>query len=69
MIFRDYLKKFSSQDNPLGDLVNDILRDKEFNDSWDIEKIQQYLSWKLGHDDRDKLVNKLINGYKKINQN
>lgn len=69
MNFREHIKKYSDEDTPLGDLVNDILSDRDFVDAWDIDHIQQYLSWRLGHDERVKMVDKLVREYKNINPN
>ena len=60
MNFRDFAKLFSGLDSPLGDLASDILRDQDFDDSWDADRIKQYLEWRLGYDDRTAMVDALV---------
>lgn len=64
MSFREYVKLFSGLNSPLGDLASDILRDNEFDDSWDVARIKQYLEWRLGYDDRTAMVDALLALYR-----
>ena len=43
--FTDYLKRsrFVNMDNPRGDLVNDMLRDRQLPETEDMERINAYL--------------------------
>lgn len=64
MSFREYVKLFSGLISPLGDLANDILQDKAFDDSWDAARIKQYLEWRLDFDDRTAMVDALLALYR-----
>lgn len=51
-IFTDYLKnsRYTTMDNPRGDLANDILRDRQFPDTDDLQRISDYLERRLDHE-------------------
>lgn len=60
MKFREFVRLFSDLESPLGDLANDILRDKDFDDAWTSERIEQYLLFRCGYDDRSEMVKALV---------
>ncbi len=47
--FTDYLRKsrYLKMDNPRGDLVNDILRDRSFPETENLQNISDYLQRRL----------------------
>lgn len=60
MKFREFVQRFSDLESPLGDLANDILRDKDFDDTWNFERVEQYLLFRCGYDDRTEMVKALV---------
>ena len=59
-MFREFVEQFVDQDNPIGDLANDILRDKTLDCSAAPGKIEEALLRRMGYDDRSDLVKALI---------
>lgn len=47
--FREYLKRsrYIKMDNPRGDLASDILRDRQFPETDDLQRISDYLERRL----------------------
>lgn len=50
MKFREFVKIFVALDNDLGRLAQDIIDDKDWDDSWDKGKIARHLDWGLKND-------------------
>lgn len=64
MKFRDFVKYLMAIDSPLGDLCGDIVGDKDFDDNWDCKRIEEYLQFRCGYDDRCKMITALVDLYR-----
>lgn len=65
MIFIEFIKSKPSEDSPVGDLVNDILRDKNFPVNKKTKKIIDYLNFQTSICGTNKIFKQLLKQYKK----
>jgi hypothetical protein len=64
MEFTDYLKEISKQDNIMGDIAGDALRDKGFLKLKDYKEQKDRLNWKVTHGRME--LQKLLSNFEKL---